>query len=53
MKLRTALYLGARALGDVDAARRGPKSLGRRYVRKAAYRATNRTLARSLRKLGL
>lgn len=39
--------------GDVSAATRGPAALGKRYVRKAATRETNRALRRFLRSLGL
>ena len=39
--LRSQLYRGARDLGNLEAAKQGPASLGKRYVRRAAYRKTN------------
>jgi hypothetical protein len=36
--LRSQLYRGARDLGNIEAAEKGPTSLGKRYVRRAAYR---------------
>lgn len=51
--VRRALYGAARALGDVDAVRRGPRATGRRVVRKRAYRATYRATSRALRRFGL
>lgn len=53
MRARSALYQAARILGDLQAAQRGPAPLGRRLVRKQAYRITNRALARGLRRAGL
>lgn len=50
---RRSLYRAARALGDVQAARLGPASYGRRVVRRTAYRNTNRVLRQMLRGLGL
>ena len=38
---RSQLYRGARDLGNLEAAEKGPTSLGKRYVRRAAYRKTN------------
>lgn len=37
MKLRSWLYRIARLLGWVNATRRGPKSLAKRFVRRATY----------------
>jgi hypothetical protein len=51
--LRSELYLGARLLGDFQAAEKGPTAYGRRLVRKQAYRRTNGLLAMILRDLGL
>lgn len=51
--LRSDLYGIARLLGDVSAARRGPAALGRRVVRRGAYRATNAALWRALKRAGL
>lgn len=53
MTARSALYRAARLLGDYNAARRGPASLGRREVRKSVYRRTNRATSRALRSFGL
>jgi hypothetical protein len=47
--VRSALYLIARLLGDVNAVRRGPKAVGKRLARKAAHRGFSRALARLLR----
>ena len=43
----------ARDLGNLEAAKKGPASLGKRYVRRAAYRKTNTGLAGILRAFGL
>ena len=51
--LRSQLYRGARDLGNLEAAKQGPTPLGKRYVRRAAYRKTNTGLAGLLRGLGL
>jgi hypothetical protein len=50
---RSQLYRGARDLGNLEAAEQGPTSLGKRYVRRAAYRKTNGGLAGLLRAFGL
>jgi hypothetical protein len=52
-KTRRSAYRLARALGNVQAAEKGPSSYARRVVRRSAYKATNKTLGRSLRRLGL
>lgn len=52
-QLRRWLYLGARALGDYQAARRGPAAMGRRVVRRRSHRLSGRATARVLRNLGL
>ena len=51
--LRSQLYRGARDLGNLEAAEKGPTSLGKRYVRRAAYRKTNTGLGSILRVFGL
>ena len=51
--LRSQLYRGARDLCNLEAAEKGPASLGKRYVRRAAYRKTNTGLAGLLRAFGL
>lgn len=50
---RPQLYRGARDLGNLEAAERGPASLGRRIVRRRVYRSGNGALSRGLRRLGL
>jgi hypothetical protein len=52
-RTRSSLYRWARLLGDVEAAGKGPKSYGRRLVRKAVYRRTNGQTRRLLRAFGL
>ncbi|WP_156144273.1 hypothetical protein [Sinomonas humi] len=51
--LRSDLYRAARVLGDVQAAERGPGALGKREVRKAAYRRSGSLTGAFLRALGL
>ena len=51
--LRSQLYRGARDLGNLEAAEQGPTVLGKRYVRRAAYRKTNARLGGILRAFGL
>jgi hypothetical protein len=51
--LRSQLYRGARDLGNLEAAKKGPTSLGKRCVRRAAYRKTNSGLSGLLRSFGL
>ena len=51
--LRSQLYRGARDLGNLEAAEQGPTALGKRYVRRAAYRKTNTWLGGLLRAFGL
>lgn len=51
--LRTNLYRAARALGNVQAARKGPAAYAKRRVRRVVYRKTNATTGRFLRALGL
>ncbi len=43
-QFRSALYRLARLLGDLQAARRGPKALAKRMVRKALWRKLGRGL---------
>jgi hypothetical protein len=45
----SALYRGLATYNDVKAVRRGPAAVGKRVVRKAAYRTTTKLL----RKVGL
>lgn len=49
MTLRTLLYRALSLSNDARAGYRGPTAIGKRVVRKTAYRATTR----ALRKLGL
>jgi hypothetical protein len=51
--LRSQLYRRARDLGNLEAAEKGPAAVGKRYVRRAAYRKTNSRLGGILRALGL
>lgn len=51
--LRSHLYRGARDLGNIEAAEKGPTSYGERVVRRKVYGSTNRVTARFLRRLGL
>jgi hypothetical protein len=51
--LRSQLYRAARDLGNVEAVEKGPSALGKRYVRRTAYRKTNSGLRGILRALGL
>jgi len=51
--IRKALYRTGSMLGDVEAARRGPVALGKRELRKVAYRGVNRELRKVLRRSGL
>lgn len=39
MTVRSSLYRLARILGDIQAAKRGPQAMARRYLRKRALRA--------------
>ena len=51
--LRSQLYRGARDLGNLEAAEKGPESYGKRVVRRKVYRTTNRYTGRLLRRFGL
>lgn len=46
MTLRTFLYRTLSLSNDARAVSRGPKAVGKRIVRKAAYRGTTRLLRR-------
>lgn len=48
-RLSQYLYQAVRASRDANAVLRGPKATGRRIVNKAAYRETNKLLARAIR----
>ena len=50
---RSQLYRAARDLGNVQAARKGPTSYGKRIVRRKVYRTTNGINQRVLREIGL
>jgi hypothetical protein len=52
-KVRRNLYLAARILGDVQAARSGPAGVSKRIIRRRAYRASGAATRRLLRMLGL
>jgi hypothetical protein len=45
--MRNLLYRLLSVSNDVRAIRRGPKAVGKRVVRKAAYRSLSRALRRS------
>lgn len=47
------LYKMARASNTARAASRGPVSLGKREIRRRAYRVTGRMTRRALRRFGL
>jgi hypothetical protein len=49
--LRSQLYRGARLLGTIEAASKGPGAYSRRVVRRAAYRSTSRLTRKLLRGL--
>lgn len=51
--LRRSLYRASRTLGDMEAAERGPKVLGRRLVRRRVYREQGRLTRKILRGFGL
>ena len=51
--LRRQPYRAARDLGNVQAARGGPTSYGKRVVRRKVYRTTNGINQRVLREMGL
>jgi len=51
--LRSQLYRGARDLGNLQAAEKGPGSYGKRLLRRKVYRSTNRVTGSFLRRLGL
>jgi hypothetical protein len=51
--LRSQFYRAARDLGNVQAARGGPTSYGKRVVRRKVYRTTNGINQRVLREMGL
>ena len=53
MGFRSTLYKMARIMGDVSAIQNGPQAIGKRIVRKSAYRAGNKVIGKSLRKIGL
>lgn len=50
-KLRSSLYRTARALGDAEAALKGPEAYVKRRVRRKAYGGWLRVLERLLRGL--
>lgn len=47
--LRSGLYTLARLMGDANAISRGPAAIGKRIIRKAAYKSLGRLLNRFLR----
>ena len=51
--IRSQLYRGARDLGNLQAAEKGPASYGKRVVRRKVYRSTNKLTGKFLRSFGL
>jgi hypothetical protein len=51
--LRSQLYRGARDLGNLEAAEKGPTSYGKRVVRRKVYAKSNGVLGAFLKGLGL
>jgi hypothetical protein len=49
MNLRSLLYAAARKLGDYNAIKHGPVAVGKRIVRKAAYKGFSKTLGKLLK----
>jgi hypothetical protein len=49
MRLTSLLYAALRVSRDINAAKRGPKAVAKRAVRKAAYRGLAKVLSRALR----
>lgn len=49
--LRSQLYRGARDLGNLEAAEKGPTAIGKRVVRRGVYRKTNTGLGKILKGL--
>ncbi len=47
--MRRFFYWLARFLGDVNAISRGPRAMGKRVVRKAAYKTMGKTINRWLK----
>lgn len=52
-QLRRNLYRGARILGDIQAAEKGPAPVAKRRVRRTVYRTEGRWTRKVLRSLGL
>ena len=50
--VRSQLHRGARDIGNLEAAEKGPTSYGKRVVRRRVYRSTNKLTGRWLRRLG-
>ncbi len=51
--LRSQLYRGARDLGNLEAAEKGPTAYGKRVVRRKACRTTNGVTRKLLKGFGL
>jgi hypothetical protein len=51
--MRTEMYRGARILGNLEAAERGPSAYAKRVARRKVYAKTNGATRTLLRSLGL
>lgn len=49
MNTRSVLYLLARTLGDIRAARRGPRAIIKRQARKVLYKAAARGISKIIK----
>jgi hypothetical protein len=47
--LRSFLYWLVRLLGDLQAVRRGPRAMGKRWLRKGAWRKTGKWINKLLK----
>jgi hypothetical protein len=50
---RSQLYRAARDIGNIEAAEKGPKSYGKRVVRRKVYAKANGLTGKFLKRLGL
>jgi len=51
--MRSEMYRGARILGNLEAAERGPSAYAKRVARRKVYAKTNGATRKFLRSLGL
>ena len=52
-RLRRNLYGGARELGDIEAAAKGPEAYAKRRIRRKVYARSNGVVGKLLRGFGL